>query len=372
MSGPAAGAAAAPVDLTGVIPSWPALSRRHWQSCLGRASVRSWSDYPEPYGHPPLRAALARPLGAEPDDIVVVPGLRPAIQQLARTHDRVVAERPTFVGLTDAVRATGTPVVEAGWGAPFLTAAADRTAAGRLAALVTTPWRNPDGRTLDEPFATGLAELARAGRTVVLNESYRFAARSAGASEGSGVPGALAAGSLSKVAGGGVRLGWLRGPGAVEHLGGTGQLWAHPPLVWQDAWARFIEEGGLGELARAFCVQPAAAAAAFLDALPGPVRAAVAGTGAYVLLNLRVPEDVAMARLAALGVRAGAGRDFHTGRPALRLAFSGVPAADARRAAGVFARCADLFEAAAGSGRPGASGSAAPGPRPASLPAAGR
>jgi DNA-binding transcriptional MocR family regulator len=338
------GTAARVVDLTGRIPAWPAASRRQLLSCMRRVPRRSWSDHAAAFGHPPLRAALARQLGGEPDDVVVVTGVRPAVHQQARAHDAVVLERPTYSGVVNAARRTGTPCVQADWGDPLL-AAAGGSGTHRALCVVTTPWRNPDGRTVDERFAAGLADLAASGHTVVLNETYRFAAHAAGVPDGPAVPGALLVGSLAKVAGGGVRLGWVRGAGAVESLGGSGQMWAHPPVVWQEAWANFLDEGGLHGLTAHFHGRPAAAASAFLDALPEAVRAAVVGEGAYLLLNLRVDEDTALAGLAAHGVLAGPGRDFHTPRPALRLAFTCVAPPAARRAAQAFGRCAGFFAA---------------------------
>lgn len=332
-----------PIDLTGRIPGWSAAARRHWIACLRRVDGRLWSDYPPPLGHPPLRAALARQLGAQPDDVVVVTGIRPALQLQAREHGTVVLERPTFQGVVAAVRAVGAPVVRAEWGAPLL-GALRSCGVGRALGVVTSPWRNPDGRTIGESFAAGLAAAVELGQTVVVNETYRFAASAAGEPEGPAVPGAVYVGSLSKVAGGGARVGWVRGADAVSSLGGTGPLWAHPPLAWQQAWADFLDEGGLCELAQEFHHRPALSAAAFLRAVPPPVRCAVVGQGAFLLLKLRVDEDTALTRLATSGVLAGPGRDFETGYHAVRLAFTRVSPAAAIRAAAAVGRCAYLFE----------------------------
>jgi DNA-binding transcriptional MocR family regulator len=327
------------VDLTGRPPSWPSASRRLWEDCLRRVGPQAWSSPPPPTGHPALRRALAAELGADADDIVITAGVRAAALLLARSHGAVLVERPTFRGVLDVFGGLGPPPHTAVWGERFL-AEADRLGARAdrgLLCWVTSPFRNPDGRSLDETFAAGLAALA-ADHTVVVNEVYRWSTRSPAAGDGYHV------GSLSKVAGGGVRLGWIRGAGAVDAVGGLSSLWTHPPMPWQEAWALFIEREGLSALREVYCEQPASAARAFVAALPAALRPSDAVPGSpHLTLPLRASDEAAAeAELRRRGLAMGRGRDFCTSRPALRLSFASVTIDQAELAARIYAEFAGV------------------------------
>jgi DNA-binding transcriptional MocR family regulator len=180
----------------------------------------------DPFGLPALRTAVAdhlvrRGVPTEPDQILITNGAQQALQlvatQLAGPDSSVAIENPSYIGAIDAFRAAGCrllPIPVDADGAlvdvlPLL------AAGGQLRLAYTIPtFHNPTGAIMPEARRRTFARLARdLGITVVedLTPDYGFAA---------GTPPPIAAfdeagrvitvGSLSKLAWGGLRLGWIR------------------------------------------------------------------------------------------------------------------------------------------------------------------
>jgi DNA-binding transcriptional MocR family regulator len=189
----------------------------------------------DPFGWLPLRTAIAAHLErlgvpTDPDQVLVTSGAQQALHlvgsQLAGPDAAVAIENPTYIGAIDAFRASGSrlvPIPVDGDGAmvdviPLLASGGPI----RLAYVIPT-FHNPTGVTMREARRARLAQLAEdLGFTVVedLTPDFSFDA---------GSPPPIAAfdradrvvtvGSLSKVAWGGLRIGWIRAPRtAIDRL----------------------------------------------------------------------------------------------------------------------------------------------------------
>lgn len=304
------------IDCSGVPARWPEQARTLWAACLARASAtHDLSASAPPRGVPELRAVLADVLGCEPDAVRVTGGVRSAASALAAWSAGISRriEAPTFA---DVPRLFGTA----------------RTNGSRALHWVTTPCRNPDGHTLDEADCARMRDLALAGDTVVVNEIYRWFRL-----EAPRVASATRVGSLAKVGGGGLRIGWVLDAPDDDVLGSMLDA-AMAPQTWQHAAADFLVRRGLDLLRPAFVVGPQAAAAAFRSELPSDLVPVPGDSAAPHLLLPVECEKCAVTGLAAHGLRVNRGRAFHAPRPSVRFCFTGVDPGQAADAAWLVAR----------------------------------
>ena len=184
----------------------------------------------DPFGWAPLRVAIAgylERLGVptDPDQVLVTNGAQQAVHlvasQIGGPGSAVVLENPTYIGAIDAFRTTGNrllpmPVDPDG---PRVDIAGLLAASApvRLAYVVPT-FHNPTGATMPEARRRDLARAAAEYGFQVVEDL------TPDASLGVGVPPPIAAfdpgdrvitlGSLSKLAWGGLRIGWIRAPRA--------------------------------------------------------------------------------------------------------------------------------------------------------------
>jgi len=309
------------LDLTGPWPVPDAACRRRWLAATGRAVAEepAWMTA-FPAGDEQVREHLAAALGGPADRLVLTAGIRAGAAALARTARRVLVECPTFAGVPPVFAAAGCEVRLAPWDE---LAAEQRRWAPDLVWL-TSPGRNPDGRTAPPEL---LAELA-AGGPVAVNEVYRWFAPP--------VPlpaGCVVVGSTSKLAGGGTRIGWLLRPdgpdGRVEPA--PAELATAPAHLLQRTWAHFLADGGLAELDRSM-VRPVGRAAAAYRAAAG--LAAVPGAVPFLVLPAApgVTEAELVAGFERHGLRVGPGAAFHAPEPCVRVCFTGLTEADAAEA----------------------------------------
>jgi DNA-binding transcriptional MocR family regulator len=176
-----------------------------------------------PAGHPALRQAIAdryaaRGIATGPERILVTGGAQQALSLLASAllvpGDRVLAEAPTYPGALEAFRGEaavthGLPVGLAGL------RAAVREHRPALAYVIPT-FHNPTGLVLPLLRRRALAETAVAAGVPLIDDEVL----SELGFPGEPVPPPLAScagsvisvGSLSKVAWGGLRVGWVRAP----------------------------------------------------------------------------------------------------------------------------------------------------------------
>jgi DNA-binding transcriptional MocR family regulator len=189
----------------------------------------------DPYGLPALRQAIAGHMGrlgvpTDANQILVTSGAQQALHliasQLAGPDGAVAIENPTYIGAIDAFRAAGSrllPIPVDRDGAvvdviPLLAAGVPM----RVAFVIPT-YQNPSGAILPEARRRALAgHAAELGFSVVEDLTPDPAVER-------GVPPPVAAfdtaervitvGSLSKIAWGGLRIGWLRAsPAVIERL----------------------------------------------------------------------------------------------------------------------------------------------------------
>ncbi|AXB41571.1 GntR family transcriptional regulator [Amycolatopsis albispora] len=179
-----------------------------------------------PMGQPALRHAIAeryrhRGVPTTPDQVLVTTGGQQALSLLARAllrpGDRVLVETPTYPGALEAFREEGAVLR----GLPVgLTGFAGAAAEHRpVLAYVTASYHNPTGAVMPALHRRRLAETAAAAGVVLVDDEVLADLGFPGES----APPPLAAyhdqvitiGSLSKVAWGGLRVGWVRAPSRV-------------------------------------------------------------------------------------------------------------------------------------------------------------
>ncbi|MFF7335159.1 aminotransferase class I/II-fold pyridoxal phosphate-dependent enzyme [Streptomyces sp. NPDC008150] len=222
-------------------------------------------QYATTEGEPALRAALAartsvRGLATGPDDVLVTTGSQQALSLLATAllepGDTVLVERPCYLAALQVFAFAGVRVVAVPGDEDGLDPAAleELVLRERPKLLYVVPtFQNPTGRTLPAARRAAVAEVAaRCGLWIVEDDPYgelRF--------EGERVawiatyPGAedrtVLTGSFSKVMAPGMRLGWLRAPGALLRACAVAKQAAdlHTPTVNQLAAARYLADRDL-------------------------------------------------------------------------------------------------------------------------------
>jgi DNA-binding transcriptional MocR family regulator len=183
-----------------------------------------------PAGLPELREALADMLTGSgtpttPDQLVITNGAQQAVnlaaQLFVRPGDDVLVESPSFAGTIDVFRGRGARLVTA----PVDEDGVDIEVVGNVLATrkprliyVMPSFHNPTGALMSEHRRRQLAALAESeGVPLIEDNALEHAPlddawlRPIAAFGGPDSP-VLTAGSLSKVAWGGLRVGWLRGP----------------------------------------------------------------------------------------------------------------------------------------------------------------
>ena len=187
--------------------------------------------YTDPEGLLELRERIAeggveRGFADDPDEIVVTSGGQQAIDVAVRAivepDDVVVVESPTFVGTMVALRSTGArvigvPVDEHGFDVEALEHVLKRHEV-KLCALQPA-CQNPTGTDLSHERRRRLTELARERNFFVLEDGVYADLRY----EGDALPAlrrdapghVVHVNSLSKVVGGGLRIGWIAARGPV-------------------------------------------------------------------------------------------------------------------------------------------------------------
>ncbi len=177
-------------------------------------------------GLPELRELIAgrftgQGLPTRPEQILITAGARAAITLLA-AHFRpraAVVESPTFDGILALLRRPGrrlvpVTVTPAGWDGGQLRAAFGRASGG--IALLVPDFHNPTGALMATQTRNELATLAAGtGVTVIANETPRDLDLRLPPEPAPRIPGAVTIGSLSKTVWGGLRIGWIRGPGRL-------------------------------------------------------------------------------------------------------------------------------------------------------------
>ncbi|MCU1670953.1 MAG: hypothetical protein JWP40_3880 [Blastococcus sp.] len=216
------------IDLAHAAPSAPASVPTAFAAALTELPRYLPQHGYHPGGLPELRARIAdrysaRGLPTTPEQVLVTAGalhgVSTAFQTVLRRGQRLLVEQPTYPNALDAARALGVRLLPTALepedpGAWLDTAERTLASARPAAAYLMPDFQNPTGLLLDVAGRERLARaLRRAGTTAVIDETFAELWLDTPpppplAAFGDGH---LSVGTLSKIAWGGLRIGWVRG-----------------------------------------------------------------------------------------------------------------------------------------------------------------
>jgi 2-aminoadipate transaminase len=344
------------------VPSPDCLPVEELADCARAALERDGAtvlNYGPVGGYPPLREWVAARHGVQPDQVLVTNGSLQGLSLLAalllERGSRVLVEGPTYDrALHITARHHAEPVV-----VPMDEEGLDPDALELPAAfLYTIPtFQNPSGRTLSLERRQSLADLARGGRLLVVEDDpyalVRFEREPLPSvyelAQGEGVVYSF---SFSKIVAPGLRVGYLVGPvgliGRLEAL--AVQTYLTPALLPQATVLEFVGGGRLEQnverVVGLLRERRDAMLESFARELPQGSSWSRPAGGYFCWLELPAGTEAAtlLARAQEQGVTFVKGSDFFPGgrggADSARLAYSFVSTADVR--AGV-ARLAGLL-----------------------------
>lgn len=325
------------IDLSGPVRDWSDRLLARFRDCHQNAlRSRAWWKPPGWRGEPELLDRLAEMFGNPVDRTVVNGGVRQFTTSWAVGTAAAVVEAPTFADIPE-ILGSGARLRRTEW-----TCLTDGSLADEAPSTIwlTSPFRNPDGRSLDPVLTRAADEATGQGHTVVVNQVYRWFGDICSAPVAPAT--AWTVTSLAKMAGNGVRLGWATAPATDEV---TRTLTSDgPPTAWQRAWARFLIPRNLQAL-WADCVEPTVEARQAFVCRTGELLGwQIHGGGPSLVLDCVDTDEVAaVALLAERGLRVSTGSAFGSPRACVRLSFSGTTVAEAEAAADRVASRARLF-----------------------------
>ena len=319
---------------------------------LKDAAVRAFESdpagttaYGTSIGYPRLRAWIADKHGVEPERVLVTNGSMQAdaflFEQLVKSGDEVIVERPTYDRTLLSLRERGAKVhpVELqpdGIDTEALAALLDGAVAPKLAHIIPN-FQNPAGYTLSLPKREALLELAAKHDFLIFEDDpyvdLRFSSEKLPTMLSLDSERVVYASSFSKTVCPGIRVGYLVGP--TELIAQIAKLatntYISPSMVSQSIVYEFCASGAIErsiETVRTALAKRARTLAAALDReLPEAEYVAPEG-GYFMWVTLPDGTDVdALFSLASeLGVAFVKGTDFllDGGENTLRLAYSGV------------------------------------------------
>ncbi|HSJ96204.1 MAG TPA: PLP-dependent aminotransferase family protein, partial [Myxococcota bacterium] len=320
-----------------------------WQRALGR--LPEHANAIEPLGHPPLRAAVARALGARgiacgADEVLVTDGAQQAFDLIARAlvdpGDAVAVEQPGWFGAALAFRAAGADLLGVAVdGEGLRVGDLERLLRVRRPKLVvaTPAVQMPTGVALSDARREALLALTDRAQMPVVEDDFDGELRLAGPAR----PAlktldrndqVLYVGTFSKALFPGLRLGYLVAARsllarlAVLRFASSMQA----PLVEQMAVAELLESGLLERHVRRVRRRLAERLRAMLDALAAElpearVREPAGGTCAWVELPAGVDVAALAAEAAERGIAFASGDSCRLdgeGPPALLLSFAAL------------------------------------------------
>jgi GntR family transcriptional regulator/MocR family aminotransferase len=321
---PPAAAVSPRYDLRPGIPDLSAFPRAAWAAAMRRV-LRELPDadlgYPDPAGHPRLRAALAGYLGrvrgvaASPERVVVCAGVGEALTLAARCLSArgartIGVEDPSHHGTREVLARAGLEPVPIPVDAGGLDPAA-LAAAGPDVVLVAPAHQFPTGVVLEPERRAAIVRWARAtGATIVEDDydaEYRYDRSPVGALQGLAPERVIHTSSVSKTLAPGLRLGWAVVPADLaasfadeKRIASYGMA-----VLEQAAMAELIERGELDRHLRRtrpiYRRRRDALLTALATARPG---LAVEGVAAGLHVALRLPDGAdEQAVVAAAGER---------------------------------------------------------------------
>jgi 2-aminoadipate transaminase len=319
---------------------------------LKDAAVRAFESdpagstaYGTSIGYPRLRAWIADKHGVEPERVLVTNGSMQAdaflFEQLVRSGDEVIVERPTYDRTLLSLRERGAKVhpVELqpdGIDIEALTTLLDGAVSPKLAHIIPN-FQNPAGYTLSLPKRKALLELAVKHDFLIFEDDpyvdLRFSGEKLPTMLSLDAERVVYASSFSKTVCPGIRVGYLVGP--TELIAQIAKLatntYISPSMVSQSIVYEFCASGAIErsiETVRTALAKRARTLAAALER-ELPEAEYVAPEGGYFMW-VTLPEGTDVAALfslaSELGVAFVKGTDFllDGGENTLRLAYSGV------------------------------------------------
>lgn len=221
------------IDLGCAAPAVPAIFHESVEAAVAALPRHYGGPGYDPAGLPELREVIAagyaeRGVPTHPDQIIVTNGAQQAFGMLLEMFmspgDGVLVERPAYPNALDALRRRGARLVPVGVGAGWdleLLAGAMRQAAVRLGYLIPD-FQNPTGALMADDDRAALVSAARsADALLVVDETFVGLALDPAAPEPLPVSAydrdgrVISIGSMSKLAWGGLRIGWIRASAPV-------------------------------------------------------------------------------------------------------------------------------------------------------------
>jgi len=346
---------AAQINFSQGHPDFSLAPYREWGRLLSRhcrSGNRKMLDYAvDPRGHPPLREAIAKYIGAaravqcSPGQIVIVNGSQQSLDLVARLiidqGDTVALENPGYPGSVYTFRSHGAslipiPVDESG------------IAVGRLydysktqikAVHVTPSHQFPTGVVLSLPRRLELLAWARQAGALIVEDDYdseyRYGGRPIPSLQGLGGDSVIYVGTFSKVMFPSLRVAYLVAPERLIKVISRAKWLAdrQTSLVEQYALADFISDGSLERHIRRMRTIYSSRRQTLvreLNALLGD-QVTVLGENAGMQLMVRIstgmPDDDFIARAAKRGVSlSAAGHCYLTKGPGAEfiMGFAGL------------------------------------------------
>jgi DNA-binding transcriptional MocR family regulator len=305
-------------------------------------------------GYEPLREWVAARHGVEPSQVLITNGSLQGLSLIAgllvEPGDRVLVEGPTYDrALHITARHHGEPVLVPTDDEGLDPGALDLPAAF-LYAIPT--FQNPSGRTLSLERRQALADLARDGKVLVLEDDPYSLVRYEGEPlpsvyELAGGEGVVYSFSFSKIVAPGLRVGYLVGSseliGRLESL--AVQTYLTPALLPQATACEFVDRGLLdGNVERVVGLlreRRDAMLAAFETEMPEGTRWSRPEGGYFTWLDFPGGTDAAalLTKATERGVSFVKGTDFFPagrgGEASARLAFSFVSPAEVTEGVGL-------------------------------------
>ncbi|MGW7242850.1 aminotransferase-like domain-containing protein [Streptomyces sp. NPDC054804] len=339
------------INFAGGLPA-PELFDREGIAAAFRAVLEESPEralqYSTTEGEPALRSALAarvtaQGLPTDPDDLLITTGSQQALSLLASAlidpGDTVFVESPCYLAALQVFGLAGARILPVPGDADGVDPAAleelIRAERPKLLYLVPT-FQNPTGRTMPAARRAALATTAaRHGLWIVEDDPYgelRY--------DGDRVPwiasfpGAadrvVLLGSFSKVMAPGLRLGWLRAPGALRRACAVAKQAAdlHTPTLNQLAAARYLDvlDGHVATVRAVYGARRDAMLAGLADALPAGSTWNRPEGGMFLWARLPEPYDTTalLRRVVEHDVAYVPGEPFYAADPdrsTLRLCF---------------------------------------------------
>ncbi|MDG9688691.1 PLP-dependent aminotransferase family protein [Streptomyces sp. DH17] len=257
-------------DMLPGVPDLRAFPRRQWAEAVREATgALTWGElgYPDAAGLARLRQRLAaylvRGRGASLDarQLVVCGGTLDAVLRVCRVlradgHSHVAVEDPGWSRLGATVRAAGLVPVPVPVDGDGLRVDLLRHAPQVRSVIVAPAHQFPTGVVLAPARRADLVAWAREVDGLVLEDDYdaefRYDRHPVGAVQGMAPERVVLMGSVSKTLSPALRIGWAVAPPrwaaalAAEHVGGM-----PPPVIDQEAFARFLDRGAYDRHLRA-------------------------------------------------------------------------------------------------------------------------